>query len=196
MQPQLILFGRQYESDASPGRGDAALNNGDASTLSVPNFQKLYALQSGDAGGDYDLGVLIQHAQQAIDYSRQNNPQFFWGPFTGLVVSQAAFSFIPAFMSNHSAEQPQGFLDQNVLKSFFGVTGTQGSLSYQRGHEQIPANWYRRAIGMEYTIPAFAIDNQIIQLAVPERLAVGGNLGTPGSFGESSDLTATSLAVN
>jgi hypothetical protein len=99
----------------------------------------------------------------------------FWGPFSGIIVSvsykchhisqwlieihsqQAAFSFIPAFMSNHSAEvgvccalrgrrvdryfiiqHPEGILDQNVLKSFFAVSGTQGKLSYQKGYERIP----------------------------------------------------------
>jgi hypothetical protein len=181
----------QYESDASPGRGDAALNNGDASTLSLPNFQKLYALQSGDSGGNYDLGVLIKHAQETITYSRQNNPQHFWGPFTGPIVSSAAFSFIPAFMSNHSAERPEGFLDQGVLKSFFAVSGTQGALSYQAGNERIPDNWYRRPIGVDYSIPVFSLDAVAIQLAVPDRVAVGGNTGTPNSFAgvDLGDLT-------
>lgn len=41
-------------------------------------------------------------------------------------------------MSNHSAERPEGFLNQDVLKSFFGVTGTQGNIQSQRGHERIP----------------------------------------------------------
>lgn len=43
-------------------------------------------------------------------------------------------------------------------------------------------NWYRRPIGNEYTIPAFAADAVQLQLAVPDRVAVGGNLGTAGSF--------------
>jgi hypothetical protein len=109
-------------------------------------------------------------------------------------------------MSNHSAERPEGFLDQDVLKSFFGVTGTQGNIQSQRGHERIPwvrpikpaatgkktdhhlvaihlsENWYRRPIGDEYTIPAFTLEAVELQLAVPERVAVGGNLGTVNSF--------------
>jgi hypothetical protein len=43
-------------------------------------------------------------------------------------------------------------------------------------------NWYRRPIGDEYTIPAFTLEAVELQLAVPERVAVGGNLGTVNSF--------------
>ena len=108
-------------------------------------------------------------------------------------------------MSNHSAERPEGFLNQDVLKTFFAVSGTQGNLQYQRGHERIPCvllvtalgrprtdsphpvtmsseNWYRRPIGAEYTIPAFTVEAVELQLAVPERVAVGGNTGTTNSF--------------
>jgi len=172
----------KYESDASPGRFDAFLNGGNPAELSVQNFANLYALQSGETGGNYDLGVLIDHSRRRIRESRANNPQHFWGPFTGPVVSSAAFTFIPAFMSNHSAERPEGFLDQDVLKTFFAVTGTQGNLKATQGHERIPANWYRRPIGDEYTIPAFTAEAAVLQLAVPERVAVGGNTGTTNSF--------------
>ncbi|KAG7575281.1 hypothetical protein FFLO_00445 [Filobasidium floriforme] len=172
----------KYESDASPGRFDAFLNGGNPAELSVQNFENLYALQPGETGGNYDLGVLIDHSRRTIQESRANNPQRFSGPFTGPIVSSAAHTFIPAFMSNHSAERPEGFLDQDVLKSFFGVTGTQGNIQSQRGHERIPENWYRRPIGDEYTIPAFTLEAVELQLAVPERVAVGGNLGTVNSF--------------
>lgn len=53
------------------------------------------------------------------------------------------------------------------------------------------ANWYRRPIGIDYTIPGYSADNTLIQLQVPERLAVGGNMGTVNSFAgvDLSDLT-------
>ena len=38
-------------------------------------------------------------------------------------------------MSNHSAEFPEGVLDHNVLKSFFGVSGSSNNLTYTRGNE-------------------------------------------------------------
>jgi hypothetical protein len=35
-------------------------------------------------------------------------------------------------------QRPEGFLDQNVLKTFFAVAGTQGNLKVTQGHERIP----------------------------------------------------------
>lgn len=43
-------------------------------------------------------------------------------------------------------------------------------------------NWYRRPIGDEYTIPGFTLEAVELQLAVPERVAIGGNTGTVNSF--------------
>lgn len=65
----------QYESDASPGRFDAFLNGGNPAKLSVQNFANLYALQPGETGGNYDLGVLIDHSRRRIQESRADNPQ-------------------------------------------------------------------------------------------------------------------------
>lgn len=61
-------------------------------------------------------------------------------------------------MSNKSAEYPEGALDQAVLKSFFSITGNSGSFTWTPGNERIPDNWYKRAIGDEYTIPYFNMD--------------------------------------
>ena len=44
-------------------------------------------------------------------------------------------------MSNHSAEEPSGYLDGYNFKSFFGITGNPGSFKWQRGQERIPDNW-------------------------------------------------------
>jgi hypothetical protein len=38
-------------------------------------------------------------------------------------------------MSNHSAETPEGVLDHNTLKSFYGVSGAGNNLTYQKGYE-------------------------------------------------------------
>lgn len=72
------LCSLQYESDASPGRFDSFLNGGNPAELSIQNFQNLYALQPGEEGGNYDLGVLIDHSRRTIRESRANNPQREW----------------------------------------------------------------------------------------------------------------------
>lgn len=72
----------------------------------------------------------------------------------------------------------QGILNQEVLKSFFGVEGEPGNFVINFGYERIPDNWYKRAIGDEYTIPYFATDLNVAALKYPEFLSIGGNTGT------------------
>ncbi|CAE6449554.1 unnamed protein product [Rhizoctonia solani] len=83
-------------------------------------------------------------------------------------------------MSNHSAENPEGVLDHNILKSFYGVSGTASNLTYQKGYERIPDNWYKRSI--DYSIPLYAVDLLYAGLKHPEFLSIGGNTGRVNSF--------------
>jgi hypothetical protein len=94
-------------------------------------------------------------------------------------------------MSNKSAEHPEGILNQDVLKSFFSITGSPGSFKWVEGHEKIPDNWYKRAIGDEYTIPYFNSDLLAAALKYPQFLSIGGNLGKTNSFAgiDIQDLT-------
>jgi len=121
-----------------------------------------------------------------------NNPYFFNGPFTGVAVQPAAYTFIYRFMANHSAEHPEGQLTQDVLKSFFGYTSDgNGGFTGGLGYERIPDNWYKRAVGDEYTIPFFNQDLTQEALMYNKFLDVGGNTGTTNSFTgvDLSDLT-------
>lgn len=86
-------------------------------------------------------------------------------------------------MANHTAANPEGILNQDVLKSFFAITGDgPGSFKHHPGQERIPENWYRRAFGDEYTIPYFNSDVLSFASQYPEILSVGGNTGTTNSF--------------
>lgn len=87
-----------------------------------------------------------------FERSVSENPDFWYSPFTGMAVSQAAHTFIYRFMSNKSAENPEGVLNQEVLKSFFAISGESGNFIYNAGCERIPKNWYKRAVGDEYSI--------------------------------------------
>jgi hypothetical protein len=97
-------------------------------------------------------------------------------------VQPAAYTFIYRFMANKSAEHPQGKLNGEVLKSFFAITGEDGSFKYQPGYERIPDNWYKRNLIDEYTIPYFQIDLTEMALQHPEFLSVGGNTGKVNTF--------------
>ncbi|CZT08092.1 uncharacterized protein RCO7_09573 [Rhynchosporium graminicola] len=171
----------KYESDASPGRGDLYLKGNDF-TLQMDQYQQLY--DAGQANGDnYDLTVLTDFRSKRFDNSIQNNPYFFNGPFTGILVQPAAYTFIYRFMSNKSAEYPAGRLNGDVLNSFFGVTkNADGTLTKTPGHEKIPDNWYKRAIGDEYSIPYLNADTVIAAAKYPKFLNVGGNTGKINTF--------------
>ena len=145
----------------------------------------MYDLQADAEVPNYDLDVLIQHRQYTFDQSLSTNPYFYFAPFAGIAVSNAAHTFIPALMSNHSAEYPNGILDKETLKSFFAITeADDGTLSWQPGYERIPDNWYRRPLGVvnEYSPESFAQDFLQIAAVVPEAASVGGNTGTVNSF--------------
>ncbi|MCJ1235939.1 hypothetical protein MMC14_003914 [Varicellaria rhodocarpa] len=175
----------KYESDASPGRGDYYLYNGDVTSLRVEKFQALYDLAKNDPVPNYDLDVLTQHRKYTFDQSKNTNPYFFYEPFAGVAVANAAHTFIPALMSNHSAEYPNGILDKETLKSFFAITeAPDGTLTYTPGYERIPDNWYRRPLGAlnEYSPANFALDLLQIATVAPEAVSVGGNTGTVDSF--------------
>jgi hypothetical protein len=85
-------------------------------------------------------------------------------------------------MSNKSAEYPQGILTRENLKTFFAVSGEPGSFVYNKGHERIPENFYKSAIGDEYSIAGFVADILGHALKDPRFLDAGGNTGTPNTF--------------
>lgn len=86
-------------------------------------------------------------------------------------------------MANHSADSPEGHLNQDVLKTFFAITGDDPSnFQYQQGYERIPDNWYRRSLANEYSLAFFASDLVAMATKYPAFLSVGGNTGTTNSF--------------
>lgn len=52
-------------------------------------------------------------------------------------------------MANHSAEAPYGYLSYDTIKSWFGITGSQGSYVANQGQEHIPDDWVDTAIKNE-----------------------------------------------
>src|SRR4051794_34579294 len=82
----------------------------------LSQFEDLYSRPLGPNG--YDLSVLTPFRARRFQQSIDNNPYFFNGPFSGVAVQPAAYTFIYRFMGNKSAEYPEGYLDGKVLKSF------------------------------------------------------------------------------
>lgn len=181
-QPQGISGSHnKYEADVSPTRPDLYEYGNDYKVI-VKQFQQMFDLQPTAATANYDLSVLTPFRAARFQQSINDNPYFFNGPFSGVLVQPAAYTFIYRFMANKSAEHPEGVLNQDVLKSFFSITGDSGNFKWTEGYEKIPDNWYKRAIGDEYTIPFFLADVVAAAVEYPQFLDIGGNTGTTNSF--------------
>ncbi|KAF8865690.1 Cloroperoxidase [Acephala macrosclerotiorum] len=161
----------KYESDVSPSRPDLYEYGNDYKVI-ISQFQQMFDLQPDAATANYDLSVLTPFRAARFQQLVENNPYFFNGPFSGVLVQPAAYTFIYRFMGNKSA----------ILKSFFSITGESGNFVWTEGHEKIPDNWYKRAIGDEYTIPFFLTDVLAAALEYPQFLDIGGNTGKVNTF--------------
>lgn len=160
--------------------------------VQVDQFQELYDQPLGEKG--YDLTTLTAFRHKRHQQSVHRNPYFFNGPFTGVLVQPAGYSFIYRFMGNKSEEHPDGYLDGETLKSFFSISGESGNFNYAEGNERIPENWYKRAIGDEYSISFLTTDTLAAALMHPEFLSVGGNTGKVDTF-TGVDLTQLTKGV-
>ncbi|KAL8909766.1 MAG: hypothetical protein Q9171_004911, partial [Xanthocarpia ochracea] len=170
-----------YEGDTSATRGDlyAAGNN---DLLQLPLFEQYYDALLENTPAPQQFSALFPFRQARFNHSIHTNPYFFFPQFAGVFVSHAGYAFPPALMSNKSAQYPSGYLDKATFKSFFGVTGEPGNFKYQPGYERIPENWYKRAVGDEYTIPDFIFSVLEYAQHDPRLLSIGGNTGTTESF--------------
>lgn len=168
----------EYEGDASFTRGDAHLNGG---KVNIVQMDKWISIMSMATDG-YTLADVAKQSSLNTDYSIQNNPYYFAGPVSG-IVAPGAHNLVPALMSNHSADNPGGYLSVDVLKSFFAISGSGSSYQYNPGMERIPENWYRRPGGVDqYNTPDIFIDLLYNAQEYPNILRFGGNTGTTNSF--------------
>lgn len=175
-----------YETDSSPLKSD--LNQyGSNTRLIMSQFYNLYNRQPNAATANYNLEVLRAFRKDRFYESINKNPYFAYNPFAGIEVSQAAFTFIYRFMSNKSAENPEGILNKEVLKSFMAIEGNdEKNLRWNPGHEKIPDNWYKRNPTDEYSITYFQTDILYFAETVPEVLEVGCNQGKVNTYNKLS----------
>ncbi|RDW57105.1 hypothetical protein BP6252_13851 [Coleophoma cylindrospora] len=169
----------QYENDASATRGDMYVTGNNAD-LELSSFLDLYNLQVNATDPNYSMDVILQHNVNRYNRSLNTNPYFWYGPLTGTVLRNAAYCFISRLYSNYTADYPNGKLSKETLKSFFGVTGPEGSFVAQPGQERIPPNWYKRPTG--YGIAEVSLDLTIWGAQYPFLTSAGGNTGRVNSF--------------
>jgi hypothetical protein len=108
------------------------------------------------------LSLTLPFFSQAQDESIANNPYYFTGAFSTVVVVPAAYNFVInvrkilarsisldstywllQLMSNHSKEVPSGYLDPYNFRTFFGVEEGPDGLKWLPGQERVPENWVK-----------------------------------------------------
>ncbi|KAF2491850.1 Cloroperoxidase [Lophium mytilinum] len=181
-----------FEHDCSATRIDKYIaDNGDASTMSLDLFKDLYYRQQGlpDEQVDYNLAIMNDHRMQRTIDSENQNPNFFISPFAGLMHIGASHGLVWQCFSNHSAKYPEGRLDRETLMSFYGVERSHEfvgeHLIYKPGWEQIPVEWYRRALSDPYT--ALHTSDDLLAAAsqhpdLIDKYSMGGNVNGVNTF--------------
>lgn len=97
------------ESDSSITRDDIYVT-GDASTMNLTKFIEWY--DSMPDAGDTTLDTMADRAHIRFQETIATNPNFYFGPFTGMIARNAGFIFARRFFANHSTENPEGILSK------------------------------------------------------------------------------------
>lgn len=126
----------KYEGDTSIGRCDAYTNGGDAHSLSTTRFG--YAFASGMDDDTYTLDKFDREFAKNTIRSVNTNPYYFAPLFSTTLVAPAAYHFVIAMMSNHTAEKPDGYLNGDIFKQFFAISGDYPNFTWNKGQERIP----------------------------------------------------------
>ncbi|KAF5260949.1 hypothetical protein FOXYS1_8378 [Fusarium oxysporum] len=165
------------EGDSSNTRDDLYVT-GDASTMDMNLFQSLYDMASEE--GTYDFDAFAKRAKIRFHETVATNPNFYYGPFTGMIARNAGYFFACRLLSNHTVGSTEDIMDRETLKSFFAVHEKDGKLVYKRGWERIPENWYRRSI--DYGLISLNLDLLNLITKYPELGSIGGNMGKVNSY--------------
>ncbi|KAJ7736256.1 hypothetical protein B0H16DRAFT_1466695 [Mycena metata] len=160
----------QFEADSSVTRGDYNQFNGDNYHLQLSNFKALYDSLPNSPKSDYDAATLFEHSHNRFHQSIAEDDCFFYGPAVGADSDLQFISCLTYSMtSNHSAEHPGGFLQDEVLKSFYAVsTDANGNLIYNPG--------YRRPSLDPHDVRHALPDLLAMWGRFPELLLIGGNI--------------------
>jgi hypothetical protein len=172
------------EGDASITRGDWLAPEMNSNCASYPVFmQELFDLANQRTGGNITPRVLAEHSSNRKKHSIATNPFYFSPPYAGIAFTFGAHMFAYHLLANHSAEEPRGFLTQDVFMDFFSYKrGDDGKLNYKYGYERIPDNWYKRHPLDPWTLADILTSTAQQCLAYPGNCQVGGNTGTVNSF--------------
>ncbi|KAL4810251.1 hypothetical protein BDV18DRAFT_166679 [Aspergillus unguis] len=175
------------EADSSNTRADLYVT-GDASSLNMTIWQAWY--DSFSENGTFSMDMMAERAVARLEESKATNPDFYFGPVTGMFIRNAAYIFTSRLFANYSAEAGnEGVLNQEIARNLYGVYEEDGELVYRKGWERLPGNWYRRPT--DWGLLDLNVDVLDWTMKHPSLASIGGNTGTVNSFTglDFSDLT-------
>jgi hypothetical protein len=179
-EPQGIDHSHNFiEADSSPTRDDLYVT-GDPVTMNLTKFEMLYDMIEAQTSNQTTMDVMADFAKKRWDETISTNPYFYYGPVTGTIARNTGYCFIGNLFANHSAENPEGALTGEILKSFFAVSGDRSNFTYTKGYERLPENWYK--VGLDFGLVGLNLDLVKMILKYPIFASVGGNVGKVNSF--------------
>ncbi|KAG2415253.1 hypothetical protein HFD88_006444 [Aspergillus terreus] len=185
-EPQGLIGSHNFiESDSSNTRDDLYVT-GDNYRLNMDKFMEWYNMSTD---GTFSMDLMAKRASIRWEQSKNTNPDFYYGPVTGLIARNAGYLFPARLFRNHTKENPEGVLTKEIVRNFYGIYGEEGNLTYREGWERIPKNWYKTPV--DYGLVQLNLDTVDWVAKYPELGSVGGNTGEVDSFAgvDLSDLT-------
>ncbi|KAJ6141516.1 hypothetical protein N7470_009906 [Penicillium chermesinum] len=175
--PQGLIGSHNFiESDSSNTRDDLYVT-GNNHALNMDKFMEWYNMASGDT---FDMDLMAERAKNRFEETIKTNPNFYYGPVTGLLARNAGYIFPGRLFRNHSQENPEGTLTKEHIRNFFAIYEENGNLTYREGWERIPENWYKTPV--DYGLVQLNLDTLDFIAKYPELASVGGNMGEVNSF--------------
>lgn len=176
----------KFEADSSLTRNDYFTHNGDDFMFNGT----LFGMMQNTCQGNFNRDHLALYRYQRYQQSLNENPNFYFGPFSLLLYGASSFLYelMPSGTHNYAP-------DLVTVSSFFGASqGSDGTWTFN-GQEKIPDNWTNRVA--PYTV--MLVGQEIMAQYQEHPVMFGGNTGN-GQFSvisgpngiQNGNLTATS----
>lgn len=111
-EPQGLIGSHNFiEADSSNTRDDLYMTD-NSHTLNMDKFMAWYNMSTD---GTFDMDLMAKRAKIRFDESVATNPDFYYGPVTGLIARNAGYMFSGRLFRNHSRENPEGVLSKSKL---------------------------------------------------------------------------------
>ncbi|KJK64499.1 Peroxidase family 2 [Aspergillus parasiticus SU-1] len=197
-EPRGLIGSHNFiESDSSNTRDDL-YTTGNNHALNMSKFMEWYNMSTD---GTFSMDLMAKRAMIRMDQTKQSNPEFYYGPVTGLIARNAGYLF-PARLSRiYSQVNPEGVLTKEIVRIFFAIYGEEGNFTYRQGWERIPENGinFSDATGGVFNLTTLLKENnllcfafEVLKFLSPNALAgLYKTLSIP--LGMISDAISTSL---